>query len=90
MAPPDYTDPNTIGKAHSRAAKLMAMLFKPQNFSAIMKAVDPVRDRNAFNAACNAANLTTEETAWLWNYLDQCNSNIYGDPNVRDLASSGW
>lgn len=96
-----YSNQNTRNLARQRAKKLMTALFAPKNFAAIMKSVDPNKNRNAFNQACAVANLTTEETDWLWNYLKNCSAALYrpapdhrrvrDDPNnLNAVASSGW
>ena len=86
--PPPYKNPHApVAKA--RALKHYNNLFKPTNFTAIMNALEPGKNKNAFNTACNNAGLTVEETDWLWNYLKECNTGLWGDPNVPD-ASAGW
>ena len=75
-----------------RRAVKMNKLFKEDNFDAIMTALykdedDPAR-KTDFDAACDAAGLTPEEKAWLWNYLEHCN-RTYWDP-VQEAAQTGW
>lgn len=84
----DYTDPNTRALALARAHKWVAELFKPQNFSAIMKSVDPIPDANAFTTACTNAGLNADEIKWLWAYLKNCKFALYNP--IPEAAQSGW
>jgi len=85
----DYDNPRTQALARARANKWLAELFKPQNFSAIMKSVDPNPDKNAFTVACTNAGLRNpDEVEWLWAYLKNCKFALYHP--IREAAQSGW
>ena len=83
-----YDNDNARGLARARANKWLAELFKPQNFSAIMKSVDPNPDKNAFTVACRNAGLNADEVEWLWAYLKNCDSALYGP--IPEAAATGW
>jgi len=87
---PNYGDPVIRAKALARANKWKADLFQPANFQAIMESVE-ANDPDAFATACNNAGMDTAEKDWLWNYLKNCNSNLWSPTTVRDFAAaSGW
>ena len=83
-----YDDPVKRALALARAHKWVAELFKPKNFSAIMKSVDPIPDANAFTTACTNAGLNADEIKWLWAYLKNCKFALYNP--IPEAAQSGW
>jgi hypothetical protein len=87
---PDYDNARTRALARARALKWLNTkdLFNEQNFPAIMKAVDPIPNKNAFDIACQNAGLVPEETKWLWAYLKECNKAVYKP--IPEAAISGW
>jgi hypothetical protein len=76
--------------ARVRAQKLLNRLFIPAYYKPIMDSVTPPKDKAAFDAAVGpaGAGLTPEENAWLWNYLDHCDSSLWGDDEVRDETTT--
>lgn len=88
MSTPDYSDYANFALARARAQKMLAELFKPHNFKAIMNTIEPTPNYNNFQTACSTAGLVSAEIDWLWNYLQHCEKSIY-DP-VPEAAASGW
>ena len=83
-----YDDPVKRALALARAHKWVAELFKPQNFSDIMKSVDPNPNKGAFTLACTNAGLNADEVEWLWAYLKNCKEALYD--LIPEAAQSGW
>lgn len=88
-----YTDLRR-GQALLRANN-MAKLFKKKIFDDIVDVITSPKpftnaQKQTFNNACAAAQLSPEETAWLWNYLEHCDNALWGSAGVPDGATTGW